>query len=81
MGTHRGLADITKIVPETNSEITGSYAMVDPAGRFFDNAQGVHHYSEPILKVGADIAFRQVDYDFGKFISRGGKYDWALAKV
>ncbi|MBK7589277.1 MAG: hypothetical protein IPI22_13575 [Bacteroidetes bacterium] len=31
---HSDLEDITNIVPETNSQIKGSYAMVDPAGRF-----------------------------------------------
>ena len=42
-----------KVVPETNELMTGSYAMVDPLGRFYDDVRGMHTYSAPILKVGA----------------------------
>jgi len=30
------------VVPEHNQDMRGSYAMVDPAGRFFDNTSGAH---------------------------------------
>jgi radical S-adenosyl methionine domain-containing protein 2 len=73
---HNGLRDITSIVPESNNQMTGSYAMVDPAGRFFDNTKGTHNYSKPILEIGARLAIQQVRYDFGKFIQRQGIYDW-----
>ena len=36
------------LVPESNDLMTGSYVMVDPAGRFFDNVSGTHAYSRPI---------------------------------
>ena len=54
--------------------------MIDPAGRFFDNAQGFYEYSDPILEVGAVGSFeagmlltqsgfaREVDTMTGKFI-------------
>jgi radical S-adenosyl methionine domain-containing protein 2 len=77
---HRNLDRITNIIPETNFDMSGSYAMVDPAGRFYDNAQGKHNYSLPILQVGARIAIQQVNYDFNKFIERGGVYDWTMKK-
>ena len=32
-----------KVVPESNDLMTGSYVMVDPAGRFFDNTSGAPH--------------------------------------
>ena len=32
--------------------MTGSYVMVDPAGRFFDNTSGYHTYGRPILEGG-----------------------------
>ncbi len=64
------------IVPESNDEIKGSYVMVDPAGRFFDNVQGTHNYSKPILEVGVQEALKTMNYDFYKFKSRGGIYDW-----
>lgn len=65
-----------KIVIENNDAMRGSYAMVDPAGRFYDNAQGKHNYSKPILSVGAEIAIQQVNYSTEKFKNRGGEYDW-----
>lgn len=77
LSTHSNLNDITKMVPENNKQMKGSYAMVDPAGRFYDNTKGTHNYSQPILDVGAKQAIQQVDYDFEKFISRDGLYDWA----
>lgn len=74
---HSALNDVTCIVPENNDEMMGSYAMVDPAGRFYDNTLGQHTYSRPILKIGARLAIQQMQYDFGKFISRGGIYNWS----
>ena len=65
------------VVPESNDLMTGSYLMVDPAGRFFDNTQGRHTYSDPILDVGVETALRQVTVDAGMFVQRGGLYDWA----
>ena len=65
-----------KVVPENNDQMTGSYVMVDPAGRFFDNVTGIHTYSRRILKVGVDEAIADVSANSRKFLSRGGLYDW-----
>ena len=73
MKTH---IDVKTIVPESNDDIKGSYVMVDPAGRFFDNAQGTHNYSKPILEVGVKEAIKTMDYDLSKFLERGGVYNW-----
>lgn len=73
---HSHLSTNVAIVPESNEAILGSYAMVDPAGRFFDDVDGSHHYSQPILKVGARLAFQEVRTDLDKFIQRGGIYRW-----
>ena len=78
--THSDLQDITAIIPESNTQMKGSYAMVDPAGRFYDNATGTHNYSRPILEIGSRLAIQQVNYDFSKFISRGGIYNWTKPK-
>ncbi|SDG94661.1 radical S-adenosyl methionine domain-containing protein 2 [Flavobacterium omnivorum] len=59
----------------------GSYVMVDPAGRFFDNTTGKHFYSEPILEVGCDAAIQQMNYDALKFDERGGNYTWERSKL
>lgn len=73
---HADLNAITKVVPESNEFMRGSYVMVDPAGRFFDNTDGGHKYSQPILKIGARSAFEEVRMDLSKFIQRGGIYRW-----
>ncbi len=74
---HRGVEakDIT-LVPEDNYAVRGTYAMVDPAGRFFDDTAGRHRYSEPILRVGLDRAFGQVAFSMDGFLRRGGDYDF-----
>ncbi len=67
------------VVPESNDLMTGSYVMVDPAGRFFDNVAGTHVYSRPINQVGVEAALREVSVDPGKFRLREGLYDWRKA--
>lgn len=74
---HRHLASPGLTVAfETNEDMTGSYAMVDPLGRFFSNAGGRHTYSPPILDVGVAKAFDAVTFDAERFEGRGGRYDW-----
>ncbi len=74
---HRGLkSDGIIVVPESNDLMTGSYVMVDPAGRFFDNTKGRHTYSKPILEVGIQQALQQVNIDPITFEQRGGQYEW-----
>jgi len=73
--THK---EVKSMVPESNNAMKGSYVMVDPAGRFFDNVKGIHHYSKPILQVGIDVALKDVNYDLDKFIERDGLYDWEM---
>lgn len=63
------------VVPESNELMTESYAMVDPAGHFYDNAKGAYSYSKPILKVGVEEALRQVSTNFQRFKERGGQYE------
>lgn len=76
---HRGLEEVTTIISESNELMTGSYVMVDPAGRFFDNTRGTHLYSRPILEIGAKLAIQQMNYDEAKFIDRGGIYNWDVS--
>ena len=65
-----------KVVPESNDLMRGSYVMVDPAGRFFDNVAGGHTYSRSIIEVGVEEALCDVSTDPEKFLSRNGLYDW-----
>lgn len=77
---HEAVAALgVEVVPEPNHLMRGSYAMVDPAGRFFDNATGGHRYSRPILAVGVETALADVALDPGRFEARGGRYDWRRA--
>ena len=69
-----------RLVLESNDLTTGSYVMVDPAGRFFDNTAGKHSYSQPILEVGAKQALAELSVDPGKFLARDGMYNWQNRK-
>jgi radical S-adenosyl methionine domain-containing protein 2 len=74
---HLGVRDHgVTIVREDNDAMRGSYAMVDPAGRFFDAvAPWGYTYSEPILSVGVDTAISQIFISREKFLARGGSYE------
>ncbi|MBR4804020.1 MAG: viperin family antiviral radical SAM protein, partial [Bacteroidales bacterium] len=63
------------IVPESNELMTGSYIMIGPDGRFFDNTKGYYTKSDKIVEIGFDKALKQVNFDDDKFIRRGGEYD------
>ena len=66
--------DGIKVVPENNESMTGSYLMVDPLGRFFDNTEGKHTYSKPILEVGVTLALEDIKIYPERFAERGGLY-------
>jgi len=70
----RNQGTLASAIPESNDLMYGSYAMVDPAGRFFDSTTGCYRYSEPILLVGLLEAFSQVAFSNEKFEERGGRY-------
>jgi radical S-adenosyl methionine domain-containing protein 2 len=64
------------IVFEDNNAMTGSYLMIDPAGRFFDNTNGFYKYSNSILNIGVNQALSEIKFDFDLFKERGGLYSW-----
>ena len=66
--------EIAYAVFESNDLITGSYIMIDPIGRFFDNTTGTHRYSDSIFSVGVLKAFNQIIWQKGKFNLRNGFY-------
>lgn len=65
-----------KTIFEDNNDMTATYVMIDPAGRFFDNSKGRLTYSNPILEVGIKTAFESVHTNYDKFVNRNGVYDW-----
>lgn len=66
------IGHLTRIVPEDNRLMIGSYAMVNPQGRFIDNTGSVYKYSRPILKVGVAEARKDVNMYHDRFVDRGG---------
>lgn len=63
-------------IAEDNEAMTGSYLMIDPLGRFFDNVEGRQRFSRPILDVGLDVALADVQFSLVRLANRGGIYEW-----
>lgn len=63
-------------VAEDNNDMLGSYIMLDPAARFFQNFNNEYAYSRSILEVGVEYALSEVGWESGKFYRRGGLYEW-----
>ena len=69
---------------ENNESMTESYIMIDPIGRFYQNApsgQGPYRYSSPILQVGVREAFSEMSWSMSKFLSRYSRTIKAERKV
>lgn len=64
------------LVPETQTDIYGTYAMVGPNGCFFDNSQGTYRYSRPIVSVGIEAAWAEITFSAERFRERQGDYDF-----
>lgn len=69
---HTHLASIRHV--EDNQDMTESYLMIDPTGRFFQNVAGAslkgYRYSEPILEAGTSAAFAGMRFSAPKFLFR-----------
>lgn len=64
------------IVPENNEAMTGSYLLVDPLGRLFENSNGEHTYSDSLINYSANHCLSQINLNRERFEKRGGIYDW-----
>ncbi len=49
-------------VCENQEELTDTYIMVDPEGRFFSNTGGKYKFSDPIHEIGVEEALRQIHF-------------------
>lgn len=68
---HSHLRDV--LVAEDNDMMRGSYAMIDPVGRFFQSTpNGYIRSQHSILEVGVPQALSEVDLDWEKYDRRGG---------
>lgn len=66
---------ISTMSVENEHNMTESYLMIDPYGRFFQNKADIktgdtYFYSQPILKCGVETAFKQINFDVEKFAAR-----------
>jgi radical S-adenosyl methionine domain-containing protein 2 len=64
------------MVCEDNEAMTGSYLLVDPKGRLFENSQGKHTYSSPLQDNDIEKCLSEITLNRKMFIKRGGIYNW-----
>ena len=64
------------IVIEDNEAMTGSYLLIDPQGRLFENSQGKHTYSQPLQNNDINQCLSEINLNRDMFIKRGGIYNW-----
>ena len=68
--------ELLYMVCEDNEAMTGSYLLIDPQGRLFENSQGEHTYSDSLINWSFNHCINQINLDRDMFIKRGGIYDW-----
>lgn len=61
-----------------NNELlgNGSYLLIDPLGRMFEDSKGVHTYSDSLAYNTVDHCLSQINLNREMFIKRGGIYKW-----
>ena len=63
--------------PEWSNDMMGSYVMLLPDGRFFQNFTGNYTFSRnTIFDCAVESVLSEVGWDRGKFLRRGGDYQW-----
>jgi radical S-adenosyl methionine domain-containing protein 2 len=68
--------DQPAMVYENNELMTGSYLLIDPLGRMFENSAGKHTYSDSLITHTVDHCLSQINVDENMFMQRGGVYEW-----
>jgi len=63
-------------VPESNELMRGSYAMLDALGRFYNNEDNGHTYTDSILENSVKSEWKKNVFNRARFLKRGGLYDW-----
>lgn len=58
------------IYSESNDEMTDSYIMIDPHGRFYQNTNGTYSYSKSILDITKDEIIECINIDMDKYNER-----------
>lgn len=65
------------LVPESNDLMLTSYLLLDENMCFLDCSDGGKVPSRSILEVGVEEALKSAGFDEGKFVKRGGMYQWS----
>lgn len=68
--------DQPSLVLEDNRLMRGSYLLIDPQGRMFENSAGGHTYSDSLITHSVDHCLSQIKLNWDRFIERGGIYNW-----
>lgn len=66
----------TSMVVENNEMMRGSYLLIDPLGRLFENSAGEHTYSDSLIDHETDHCLSQIKLSRETFERRGGIYKW-----
>lgn len=53
---------------EDNSKMIGSYLLIDPLGRMFENSKGKHSYSKSLIEGDFQELYDSLDFDYDNFI-------------
>jgi radical S-adenosyl methionine domain-containing protein 2 len=64
------------MVVEDNELMTGSYLLIDPLGRLYENSLGKHVYSDSLITNTFEHCMSQINLDREMFERRGGIYEW-----
>ena len=64
------------MVCEDNEAMTGSYLLIDPQGRLFENSKGKHTYSSQLQHNDIDKCLSEINLNREMFLKRGGIYEW-----
>ncbi len=62
---------------ESNDEMTDSYIMIDPHGRFYQNTNGTYSYSKSILNITKDEILECINIDIDKYNERYKEISYA----
>jgi radical S-adenosyl methionine domain-containing protein 2 len=62
---------------ESNNEMTDSYIMIDPHGRFYQNTNGTYSYSKSILDITKDEIIECINVDMDKYNKRYEEISYA----
>jgi len=66
----------SSMVIESNDKMRGSYLLIDPQGRLYEDSTGEHTYSSKLQENPIEKCLAELKLDREKFINRGGLYQW-----